>query len=257
MKNPTRGGGDNKFRKLRGLGEYSKDAQANLQYRRTHRQLSSAKSVGDPSEEGQATLENIPEPKDRSLFSCAKYAYLLDADFEVSHKCCDVMKKNPAHTYQRRTGRMPITGQMASESRLRTQQWLKNGCNGFNMKSPVSNPMSFWTEQDVLAYIKIFNIPICNIYGEVVREDGEPIESTDGWLEAGMLDLERPLLTTSGVLRSGCVFCGFGAHLEKEPNRFQKLKETHPTLWNYCMKPWDEQGLGMEHVLGFIGVKTK
>lgn len=33
------------------------------------------------------------------------------------------------------------------ERHLREQQWLKNGCNGFEMKSPISNPMSFWTEQ--------------------------------------------------------------------------------------------------------------
>ena len=62
-----------------------------------------------------------------------------------------------------------MTAQMASESRLRTSQWLKNGCNGFNMKSPISNPMSFWTEQDVLLYIRVrqdeydSNLRDCNL----------------------------------------------------------------------------------------------
>ena len=213
--------------------------------------------LGILPKKGKATLGSIPEPKDRSQFSCVKYAYLLDADFDISHMCCNIMKKNPVHKYSRETGRMPITGQMASESRLRTQQWIKNGCNGFNMKSPISNPMAFWTEQDVLAYIKIFNIPIASIYGEIVRDDGLEIESTDGWLQASMLDNERPLLKTTGVSRSGCVFCGFGCHLDKEPNRFQKLKQTHPKLWNYCMKPWDEQGLGMKKVLDYMGVKLE
>ena len=45
-------------------------------------------------------------------------------------KCCNVMKKEPAHRYEKETGRKAILGQMADESRLRTQQWLKNGCNG-------------------------------------------------------------------------------------------------------------------------------
>lgn len=52
-----------------------------------------------------------------------------------------------------------------------------------------------------------------------------------------------------------CVFCGFGCHLEKEPNRFQQLKETHPKLYEYCMKPWDEGGLGLDEVLNYINVK--
>jgi hypothetical protein len=27
----------------------------------------------------------------------------------------------------------------------------------------------------------------------------------------------------------------FGCHLEKEPNRFQRLKETHPRQYKYCI----------------------
>ena len=53
-----------------------------------------------------------------------------------------------------------ITAQTAEESRLRQSQWLKNGCNGFEMKNPISNPMSFWTEQDILQYIKENNLNI-------------------------------------------------------------------------------------------------
>ena len=46
-------------------------------------------------------------------------------------------------------------------------------------------------------------------------------------------------------------------HLEKEPNRFQRLKETHPKLWKYCMRDWDNGGLGMKNVLEYIGVKIE
>ena len=109
----------------------------------------------------------------KSLFNKEKYAPLLYVDFNVSHMCCNVMKKKPAHEYGKLTGRHPITGQTTEESRLREQQWLKNGCNGFNMKSPISNPMSFWTEQDVLRYIKENNVALSSIYGEIRERERE------------------------------------------------------------------------------------
>ena len=77
------------------------------------------------------------------------------------------MKKNPSREYEKRTGRKGITAVMAIESKLRTQKWLQNGCNGFHLKRPTSNPMSFWTEQDVLQYIKTYSLPIAEVYGEI------------------------------------------------------------------------------------------
>ena len=49
----------------------------------------------------------------------------------------------------------------------------------------------------------------------------------------------------------------YGCHLEKEPNRFQNLKITHPKLWQYCMKPVSEGGLGLKEVLEYIDVKIE
>jgi len=43
--------------------------------------------------------------------------------------------------------------------------------------------------------------------------------------------------------------------MEKEPNRFQRLKQTHPQLWQYCMKDWEDGGLGLKKVLDYINVK--
>ena len=40
--------------------------------------------------------ENIPS-KDRSQFSLESYKFMLDAPFEISNRCCDVMKKEPIH----------------------------------------------------------------------------------------------------------------------------------------------------------------
>lgn len=201
---------------------------------------------------------NIPS-KDRSKYSQVKYKFLLDAPFEVSNKCCNIMKKYPAHKYAKDTGRKPITAQMASESMLRTQKWLQYGCNGFKMKQPISNPMSFWTEQDVLWYIKIFDIPICSVYGDIVLdneniqlnlfEDNTKEINYGEILVSGIFDKERPLLKTTGCNRTGCMFCLFGSHLEKGEGRFEMLKRTHPKQYEYIMKPKEEHGLGFKEVI--------
>lgn len=174
-----------------------------------------------------------------SQFNQEKYKFFLDAPFEISDLCCDIMKKKPVHDYEKKTGRKHIIATMASESVIRTQKWLQDGCNAFNVTKPHSNPMSFWTEQDVLLYIKENNLPICSVYGEVVT-DYEAVgqcENQMSFADFGIFDKERPLLKTTGCQRTGCVLCGFGCHLEKE-SRFLRLKETHPKFHNllYILK---------------------
>ena len=196
---------------------------------------------------------------DRSAFCKEKWQFLVDADFRVSNQCCDIMKKGPIKRYNKETGRYGITAQMASESQLRTTQWLKNGCNGFEMKNPLSNPMSFWTEQDVLLYIKQNHLPICSVYGDIVEdlEGTEEVEGQmtmsdiDGWEDQGIFDAKRPLLKTTGCNRTGCMFCGFGCHLEKE-SRFERMKQTHPKQYDYIMRPWDQGGLNYKEVIDWI-----
>lgn len=167
-----------------------------------------------------------------------KWRYLVDSPFKISDKCCDIMKKNPAEQFEKETGLSPVIATMACESTQRRSNWLRYGCNAFDAKRKTSRPMSFWTEQDVLEYIKRYNIPYASVYGEIKeKEDGT--------------------LYTTGCYRTGCVFCAYGCHLEKEPNRFQKLKQTHPKLHEYCMKPWEDGGLGMKEVLDFIGIATE
>lgn len=107
----------------------------------------------------------------KSRYCCDKYLPLLSVDFIVSNKCCNVMKKSPAKQIEHKAQRAPITAQMASESASRETSWLKNSCNAFERKRPISNPISFWTEQDVLQYIKENNIPIASVYGDIVYED--------------------------------------------------------------------------------------
>lgn len=180
----------------------------------------------------------------KSQYNCEKWKFLLDAPFRCSSECCTVMKKNPMKKYEKETGSVPIIATMACESRLRKEHWLLHGCNAFEAKRPVSQPMSFWTEQDVLEYITKYNIPYASVYGDIVMD-------------------ENGKYRTTGVQRTGCMFCMFGCHLEKEPNRFQKLAETHPKIYDYCIGGgaetdgvWqpDNKGLGLGRVLDYIGV---
>lgn len=170
-----------------------------------------------------------------SRFDCPKWAYLLEAPFKISSKCCDVMKKRPLKKYQKETGRVPFIGTMAAESQNRYKEWIKNGCNAFNSPTPSSRPLSFWTESDILQYIVENDLPLADVYGEIVRWDNE--------------------YSTTGCDRTGCMFCLFGVQCEKAPNRFQKMKETHPRQYDYCMRPLEEKGLGLREVLEYIGVE--
>ncbi len=184
----------------------------------------------------QGTL--LDNDGNKSIFNCEKWKFMLDAPFNCSDQCCGVMKKNPSKLYERESGKIPILGLMASESVKRRRDYMKTGCNAFDKTHPQSQPMGFWTEQDVLEYLYTFTIPYSSIYGQIILTDTNTYETT-------------------GEQRTGCMFCGYGCHLEKEPNRFQRMKITHPKQWEFCMKPVDEGGLGMKEVLEYIGVKTE
>lgn len=198
-----------------------------------------------------------------SSYNIPQYKYLLDVPFNISHKCCDVMKKKPAKQYERETGRMPMMATMASESRLRHTKWLRFGCNAFDQNRPTSQPLSFWTEQDILHYIKRYDLPYCSVYGDIrIKPHGEDENQLDLIDYLGCYAPEDAL-TTTGCKRTGCIFCMFGCHLEKEPNRFQRLKETHPRQYNYCINGGEmvdgklqpnKEGLGIGKVLDYIGV---
>ena len=201
-----------------------------------------------------------------SFFNCGKWKFIVDAPFDVADHCCAVMKKNPLKKYSKQTGRMPITAQMASESVQRRAQWVQHGCNAYDKKQPISNPMSFWTEQDVLHYLKKYDIPYCSVYGDIVTEDadGNQYDIHTEHFEFLCSYRQNPELKTTGCDRTGCIFCMFGCHLEKEPNRFQRLKETHPRQYEYCIGggemvdgKWqpNKEGLGLGKVLDYIGVK--
>ena len=204
-------------------------AQKIYEYRRNPNSAYAAARFDDDSDYNK---------KYKGRFSLVRWKWVRDSDIPISHLCCNVMKKKPAKKYEKQTGNKPIVATMACESMVRKQNWLRYGCNSFEGNRPISKPMSFWTEQDVLHYIEYYNLPYASVYGDIKKD-------------------ALGKYCTTGCKRTGCIFCGFGCHLEKEPNRFQMLKVTHPKLWDYCMKPWEDGGLGMRKVLEFLKVKCE
>lgn len=198
-----------------------------------------SRQIGDVQRLGQdCWAARCFDGRETGMYDMRRWKYVLSAPYKVSNKCCEIMKKRPAHRFTKLSGLMPIIGTMACESRQRKTEWLHNGCNAFNKKNPSSQPMSFWTEQDVLECLVKYEIPYSSVYGNIMRD-------------------KKGKWYTTGYSRTGCIFCGYGCHLEQEPNRFQMLKETHPKIWNYCMKSVEDGGLGMREVLEYIGVKVE
>lgn len=190
-----------------------------------------------------------------SSYNMPQYKFLIDAPFRISHKCCDVMKKSPSKKYERQTGNKPFLGTMATESRLRKTKWMRFGCNAFEEKRPTSQPLSFWTEQDILLYIKKNQLEIASAYGHVTV-DYKSIGQCEGQLaiqdilcikEHELIEFYSPPLKTTGANRTGCVFCMFG--ITQDTDRFLKLKELEPKKYDYVMRggKFDETGMWIPH----------
>lgn len=159
----------------------------------------------------------------------ARWRFLIKAPFELSDKCCEVMKKEPMRRYTRETGKVQFIGMMASDSKQRQKAWLQHGCNAYDLKNPHSTPLAFWTKQDILQCLKMYNIPYAPVYGDIKQ------------------DKSTGKMYFTGVQSTGCIFCGFGLHMERAPNRFQKLYYSHPKLWKYCMDK-----LGLREIMQYI-----
>jgi len=148
-----------------------------------------------------------------------KYLYLVDAPFKISDKCCDALKKRPAHIYEKETGRKAFLGTRTEESKLRERMYLTYGCNLYTSKRPISTPLSFWTEQDIKIYLFKYRVPYSRIYD-------------------------------MGYDRTGCMFCMYGVKDEWGLNKFQRMKLTHPQLYKYCI-----DNLGCGKVLEYMDVQ--
>lgn len=152
-----------------------------------------------------------------------RWKFLIWEDFEVSNECCKILKKNPIHQYQKETGRDPILGTMASESQMRTAEYLKRGsCNTFEVKKGIgvrSTPLAIWTDEDIWKYIERYKLEIADIYRK-------------------------------GARRTGCVGCGFGCQFSDD-SRFETLYKLYPKYYEMIMN-YQNSGVSYREALRMV-----
>lgn len=151
-----------------------------------------------------------------SKFSVPKmYRYLLGIPYRISDECCIVMKKEPLHEYDRRTGKSPYIGTLADESKARADDWLLHGCN-ISGKKRQSRPLMMWNQEAIFEYARQENIKFVSVYRYVER--------------------------------TSCLFCGFGIHGPEGLQKYAALKLLQPKIYDACMYK-----LNMKNVLEAIG----
>lgn len=132
-----------------------------------------------------------------------KWRYLINEPYDTSNMCCQKLKKDPSHKFQKESGLYPILGIMASESKLREKTYIRRGgCNVWG-ENANSHPLSIWTDDDIWQFIRENNIKIADIYNK-------------------------------GAQRTGCAACGFGCQF-KNDTRLQLLYDLYPKYYEMVM----------------------
>jgi len=184
----------------------------------------------------QALRNNNAAAESASKKRLGKLLWYANAPFEISPKCCTIVKKKPMHNIEIKNGYdIRILGMLANESLHRYNSYRKNGCNAFfEDKISRSMPIGFWSNQDVLRYLYENNVPIAKVYGNI---------------EKGKKGKYRTTL----MKRTGCMFCPYGTQTDCKNgthiSTLQYVKNMHPKIYRFIM---DENGLGFGKVYNFI-----
>lgn len=163
----------------------------------------------------------------------------LATEIKTTERCCYYFKKQPFNVYEQKLRKelkipkdakiLNFAGTRSNESNLRRQDFRKHGCNSFKKGHPQSRPIMFWNDADVNRYIQDNSVEICEVYYD--KWEVDPITGEEIFIPA--------------ELRTGCIFCMYGVHLEEKGNtRFHKLQKRHPKLFKYAMDK-----LGLREVL--------
>jgi 3'-phosphoadenosine 5'-phosphosulfate sulfotransferase (PAPS reductase)/FAD synthetase len=144
-----------------------------------------------------------------------KWLKFIDSPFKISEQCCYYLKEKPQKDYAKENDIHYFVGTKAEDSMTRQSSYLGTGCNSFK-KCGNSNPLGFWTHQDILKYTIENNLPVSKIYGDIIQ------------LKDGTYD-------TTKAKRSGCFICGFGLHLQEQPNRFQRMEIDDPKMYDFAI----------------------
>lgn len=160
-----------------------------------------------------------------------KYLYLVyEAPFKITYKCCPTFKLNPLIEYEKDTGLVCMVGTTASESLLRRTKYMKHGFVNKSASRLVYKPLSAFNKNDVLMYLYTNHIPYSAAYGMI-------IPSQKGFC-------------TSACDRTGCFSCLYGIQYEQGANRMERLRKSHPDLYEYCIYEVE-----YNKVLDYLGIR--
>lgn len=135
--------------------------------------------------------------KTKSFKLADKWKHLIDAPFDITYKCCDLLKKKPMEKFK---SEGVFIGTMATDSGTRKGAYMKTGC--INLTENKCMPLSIWTKKDVWNFVKQNNVKYCDVYDK-------------------------------GEINTGCAYCGFGCQFDK--TRFDRLKEREPKRYEQMM----------------------
>lgn len=149
-----------------------------------------------------------------------KYYKLLH-QVKFSQACCDILKKEPSEKLQAELDIDVIfKGLMAAESRPRKTNFVTRGYLFKSHRDHLGsdpfwhcNPLSIWTDDDIWAYIKRFNVPYSSLYDM-------------GWTDRNGVFHK--------IKRNGCMGCG--TDLLYANNHMAMLRRTHPKHWELYMR---------------------
>lgn len=154
-----------------------------------------------------------------------QYRPMIDFDVDFSEECCKHLKKDPIKALGRELGHLlPVTGEMACDSKDRMNAYRMTGCNMFDGERPKSKPLGPMTEQVLLRFIYEEKLPIAPPYGVL------------------SYDPDTDTYKFSGEQRTGCKLCGFG--LQFDPERFVRLQKTEPNIVKFAFTR-RERGAGL------------
>lgn len=148
--------------------------------------------------------------------------YAIQAEVPISSACCTFLKERPSQKLQKQLGVDGVfLGIMASESRQRMFNFLEFG-EWYRVESQKiwkCHPLAIWTDEDIWAYIRRFEVPYASLYDMGYWDQGR-----NEWIKHK---------------RNGCMFCGMDIRFPD--NHLAIMRRTHPKAWNTLMV---KKGLG-------------
>lgn len=146
--------------------------------------------------------------------------YAIQAEVPISSACCTFLKERPSEKLQKALGVDGVfLGILASESRQRMFNFLQYG-EWYKPKGGVwkCHPLAIWTDDDIWAYIRRFNVPYASLY------------DMGYYTDFGDFVCHK---------RNGCMFCGMD--IKFKDNHLSIMRRTHPQIWRFLML---KKGLG-------------